>query len=1122
MTKARTHAGLKLLNDKVLDPTQDEDAFKHQVYANILARIFHPESGNEPGISVALFGKWGQGKSSVVEMLSKCLSKDTVEVIVFNAWQARGDSVRRQMFLKVLSTIDETEAQKMKQFAGLEIARELIQTEKDKQTRKEHAKRNLWKSIIEDKVLSWTFLLLLSLLIFPVCQLSSAILGKEINWNNTVTQTVLFPVLFFLFKYIRETVVSKYTGLLGISEPISESQRLRYPEQFQELFVKHVAIFNKEQDKELLIVVDDLDRCEPETVVEALASIRQLSGSQKYMPKEGDKYHGKTLDMRCRFLVPCDEQQVALALETDGYFAGTNGAAYHDYQSDELLRKFFDVVVRMDRFIPEDMVSYSRKVLEAFDEVNARDAELIQELIGAVAPRDPRQVKKLINTYLIFKEKVVAMKRAKVFRSEDTLACFDKTLLLAIALQETVPNLFEKFVESPDRIKELSQKSSETEADAGVKKGVRIINALKPVSANTFRMLTRKGLPETLLNVSNGPTIYDAVLSGEAVVFATEVKKTDNLAAVISWLKEYRKSLNSIAQFRHALSCLMKVESPSDQMLDTINDFISSPHLQEALAGFDNLIGLASLSKRLEESKRKIHDAVIANFCEIEGDALLTSDELKAIFIFGEDLYDSARELFVNKMSPLFKTDDLEVSQQRLTALQTEIQEVPLDNYKGFAPSLALTLAEGSSWGFYSTSEPEKNQGLHSGLIVRLVGDDPGMLDELIGIFFRPEGPLGVPINLQGKSAKGEYEALLTLQELGDRLSEEAVQDLNKKLTPWINGQPESPHTCFRAVCNGIRKGLFQLSDEQLEEFAVLLTDRTMPSGDPEWLCEYVEGATKTTDEQKRKYRIFCKAIFNQVSKTKLTTNEIPEPIKRLLNSMAEDRWDVAEEADTVFADAISNKITGMDAWEVWKESLWPLSKNRSKETTNAVHERIKANVIPSILIPFAVEEICKKKLSYALQVTLKKYFKLPNSLANDPFVKIFSDSSIKGSAQILQFVIDDLEQGNASINEAQIEFLVDHHRAVKKGSVNQLMKYIRVKYLQSAEPGMFSTGLSYVYTIGNPPSAVTDEIRKYATEQADSLTDGEKIIITELLGEDIFPEDESVEGDAEKTDEAE
>lgn len=112
MTIDKASRPLNLLDDQVLNPTEEKDAFGHQAYANLLASIFDPTSKNRTGLSVALFGKWGQGKSSIARMMQSELNEESdnrsgrVNIIWFNAWKSRGDHVRRQLLLSIIKGIN--------------------------------------------------------------------------------------------------------------------------------------------------------------------------------------------------------------------------------------------------------------------------------------------------------------------------------------------------------------------------------------------------------------------------------------------------------------------------------------------------------------------------------------------------------------------------------------------------------------------------------------------------------------------------------------------------------------------------------------------------------------------------------------------------------------------------------------------------------------------------------------------------------------------------------------------------------------------------------------------------------------------------------------------------------
>ncbi len=1106
MTEHKTEDCLTLLNDCVLDPKKDSDAFNHGVYAQVLAKIFKPNSGNKYGISVALFGKWGQGKSSVVEMLKNELAKDKIKVVVFNAWQSRGDSVRRQLFLEVLEAINKSEATKMKRFAGLEVARELLQTENDKCESVKHARHKLLKSLREDQLLGWAFVVLLFLLILPAYNLTNYfICGTQINWAGTLSQTVITPALFFLFKYVRETVVAKYTGLLGISEPISESQRLKYPEQFKDLFIKHTAIFSREHDLELLVVLDDLDRCEPETVVEALASIRQLSGGQKYTPRDGDKYHGEELPMRCRFLIPCDDKQVVLALETDGYFAGRDGASYHDYQNEELLRKFFDVVVRMDGFIPEDMVSYAGKMLKSANILSDKDVGMVQELIGAIAPRDPRQVKKLVNAYLVFKAKLNVIQASKRFRMENTLSCFDKTLLFVIALQETVPDVFEQLVESSSLLQQLRFSTTIQSIPNGKQKTAsQILRALEPVSETTFRLLTRKGLPETLLTVNNGPELYDAVLAGNDESFATEIVKTDNLNDFIVWLKEHRRAMHGTAQFRNALSCLIKPQDISDLLLIAIEDYLKFPELKDALKSYEGIFRLAALGAgdRLGSGRAILKSAIIDNFNDLKDADMLMSNELKALFILVGPNSNLDQEPFLTKIIPQLKTSDQKTASEKLTALRTAMPE----NYTGAASALSLTIASECAWSIYNTSEPDKNKGLHSDLIAAFIGEDAVTSAKIVDLLFKPKGPLETVINLTNSgSQKGEREALRTLAKIAQNLLPADIPKLYEKLIPWVNSQSDMGD--FKFVCDILRTVWPRLSEPQIDAFVKLLTERCNTAKDAEWLNSLAESRECRTDTETQRAARFCKKVLTRLNELKLKNNTFDDPAKKLLKGMADGRWPIAEEADSIFADAIkSNRIGDKATWDVWASSLWPLVEHHHPLMEQAIFEKIQNNFLPETLIPFAVEHICKKKLSSSLSIAIKQYFCAHPSSANNKALKdVLNALDVEGADRICDLIVEDLTSRKVTFDEPRVEFLAKNVGLASEEARNLLMNFIRIQYLQDASQANFFKGMNYVHSIGSPSDDIVAGIKERALELKASLTDEQRKAITDVLGEDIF-----------------
>lgn len=1089
---------LKLLNDSVLDLKngKDKDSFNHNIYAKLLANIFNPASGNDAGISVALFGKWGQGKSSVVQMMESLISdsktegkaesyKATAKVIWFNAWKTRGDHVRRQLLLSIIKGIESPKYEEISRFVQpgnpLVIRPYCVQEQVNKKT-------HWWVMTRDEKLdplICWAVGIgLISVVAFIALFIGN--LNPKNDWSDLCLGTIL-PFIGACMAVVYRWFCNRKEQLLTSAEPVSDSQRLKYPDQFQRVFEEELAEYKKRDGTPIIIVVDDLDRCEASTVVEALACIRQLGGKPIYESTIAD----------CRFLVPCDESQVLSALEKDGHHKG--------YEKEDLLRKFFDVIIRMDAFLPDDMVSYATKMLQSCDGMTDADIDSIQELIGAVCPRNPRQVKKLINAYIIFKAKTNYLQAEGLLRTKDKLEFFDKTSLLVIALQETVPDVYEKITESTDELDKFDpEKSKERplyKLSESEERALIIIRALEPISRSTFNLLTRKGIPESLKEIENGPTIYDAFLVGKADAFETEILKTSKVEALISWLKEHRKTLTSVAQFRNALPCLLKPDPLPPWLSDVIDDYVTNfKKLPEALYGYDGLLDVAKKTKTLGHCKRKIHNTVINNFRNTKSNHLY-QNELKAIFLFGDELSDAAKTLLVNTLIPLINGENNAQTEAQLTALRNALT----GNDSVNIPQLALTIATKCTWSIYNTNEPEKNKGVHSDLIAAFVGEDEETTSNIAEELFAPNGPLGTLFNFKaGNSPKGEREALRTLAKIAKNLTGIHIQKLFEKLFPWLKLQPDV--TDYKSICDIMSHIWTSMTEKQIDEFVIHNTDRVLNTNTTDWFLNFVDSGNQGTNSEVQIYSYFCKKVLNRLNEIRLMNNTFDEATKKLLKGMAEQKWPIVKEADALFEAAIRSKVGDKPSWELWSSAFWPLVQNYHPLTEQAIIDKIQNNGISEILIPFAVESLCKRKLTSSLRIALKQLFCAnPNIISNASFNKLLGATDVEGVGLVIDLIVDDLISGKTKLDEPRIEFLVNNFGLAKKETKSRIMDFIRIHYLQDSNQATFLKGVYYVSLIKQPPSDVVQQVKERAAELWPAIPDKQRQVIVAVLGNDMI-----------------
>jgi hypothetical protein len=76
----------------VFDSPSPTDSFRHNIVAEAIVALLLNERG---GRGIALHGKWGSGKSTVVGMVTRALQDSRAKVFTFDTWAHQGDPLRR-------------------------------------------------------------------------------------------------------------------------------------------------------------------------------------------------------------------------------------------------------------------------------------------------------------------------------------------------------------------------------------------------------------------------------------------------------------------------------------------------------------------------------------------------------------------------------------------------------------------------------------------------------------------------------------------------------------------------------------------------------------------------------------------------------------------------------------------------------------------------------------------------------------------------------------------------------------------------------------------------------------------------------------------------------------------
>ncbi|MEI7612232.1 MAG: P-loop NTPase fold protein [Betaproteobacteria bacterium] len=283
------------------DVETSTDLLNFSVVADTAAQLIRDSAG-EP-LSIGISGSWGVGKSSLVKMVAESLKKtddaDKKYVFLeFNAWLYQGYDDARMALLQSVSDKLVKEAEERKDF--LEKA-------------KDFAKRVNW--LRGAKLLAPVFqgLVVGGALAGPVGAVVGAV-GGLLKSDGMPSAEDLAKV---------RTAYSELQPEL--KELLKDKEDVSLPKEIAGLRKAFEGLL-KDMDVTLVVLVDDLDRCLPDTAISTLEAMRLLL----FMP-------------RTAFIIAADEQMIRGAVQA--HFKGAN-------LTDELVTSYFDKLIQVPLRVP--------------------------------------------------------------------------------------------------------------------------------------------------------------------------------------------------------------------------------------------------------------------------------------------------------------------------------------------------------------------------------------------------------------------------------------------------------------------------------------------------------------------------------------------------------------------------------------------------------------------------------------------------------------------------------------------------------------------------------------------------------------------------------------------------
>jgi hypothetical protein len=398
---------MTIIHDQTIELDEETDLFGTLTYVSALEEAIVNHEGPDPH-TIGLFGGWGTGKSSIVKTLANRLrGLKEIRVMTYDAWKYSHDAFRRSFILE------------MQRQLGLEAMPEFERLYRDQSKEIDH-------KVKVKKFPAWLTIPLSAITIAYVILVLLSSASETEKLLGVIAGTII-PVLAILLR--EPFVVYKVTV---------KEERLFSPEQFEEIFKEGIAhlchpgspkarwftgatIASRHVNR-VVIVVDNIDRCHAEMAVELLSAIKTFL----------------EIDC-CTFIVPVDDKAIREKLKDNCP------------DTEEFLRKFFDLTVRMRLHSTDQLFNFTQRLIATHQlGFPAKVASIVSQEFS----KNPRRIIRFLNNLTAeceiakAQEDLGHLKPGSVTQNVDYLA---KILLI----REEWPDLYETISRSPHVLKEI-------------------------------------------------------------------------------------------------------------------------------------------------------------------------------------------------------------------------------------------------------------------------------------------------------------------------------------------------------------------------------------------------------------------------------------------------------------------------------------------------------------------------------------------------------------------------------------------------------------------------------------------------------------------------------------------
>ena len=345
------------------------DNLNHLFYAEVLEKILR---NAESPINIGLFGLWGIGKSSILNLLEKRITKDpTLRYIYIDAWDLQSSYVIQEFLLIINNKFQVYTNEK-------DLLDEIFFTRVDP-----------IEIPLKKRIGKYKLSMLLSGILSVIIGMNYLSSGSSIGATEISPFVGGLPIIANLLAIgaIVSAIIPQYGQIISKIESDSKSvstrmiPRSELSYQFHRIFKYMLEkILHNTNENSLVIAIDNLDRCDEKTTIEILNLIKT------FMNLKG-----------CKFIISCNDQ-IILNYIKDSITVRRN-EKQNQQNEREFLNKFFQAALHVSKSPDYDLFNYCDRLI--------KNSELpfdptISEIFILGKNITPRKIKRYFNDPLSF------------------------------------------------------------------------------------------------------------------------------------------------------------------------------------------------------------------------------------------------------------------------------------------------------------------------------------------------------------------------------------------------------------------------------------------------------------------------------------------------------------------------------------------------------------------------------------------------------------------------------------------------------------------------------------------------------------------------------------------------